>query len=111
MTALRWQRVRGPDPRRGPAARLRPAAWHLHPGLRLGRAGRGVAAAARRGICGWRDPRMLRTTDAIAATLGRDGPVRRYLADDGLAGFLGRLQEAHTWVFRCRGRSEEHTSE
>jgi GH15 family glucan-1,4-alpha-glucosidase len=52
----------------------------------------------------WCDPRMLRTTDAIAATLGRDGLVRRYRADDGLAGGEGAFLACTFWLAECLAR-------
>jgi GH15 family glucan-1,4-alpha-glucosidase len=56
------------------------------------------------GFVGWRDPRMLRTTDAIAATLGRDGLLRRYRADDGLAGGEGAFVACTFWLAECLAR-------
>jgi GH15 family glucan-1,4-alpha-glucosidase len=53
------------------------------------------------GFVDWCDARMLRTTDAIAATLGRDGLVRRYLADDGLAGGEGTFLACTFWLAEC----------
>jgi Glycosyl hydrolases family 15 len=124
LTALRWRRVRdqvrtavqqhGYDRRRGiftqafGTSELDAALLQL-PAL---------------GFVDWCDPRMLRTTDAVAATLGRDGLVRRYLADDGLAGgegaFLactfwlaeclarqGRLQQARTWFARAAATAND----
>jgi GH15 family glucan-1,4-alpha-glucosidase len=56
------------------------------------------------GFVGWCDARMLRTTDAIAATLGGDGLVRRYLADDGLAGGEGAFLACTFWLAECLAR-------
>jgi len=56
------------------------------------------------GFVDWCDPRMLRTTDAIAATLGRDGLVRRYLADDGLTGGEGAFLACTFWLAECLAR-------
>jgi GH15 family glucan-1,4-alpha-glucosidase len=56
------------------------------------------------GFVDWRDPRMLRTTDAIAATLGGDGLVRRYLADDGLGGGEGAFLACTFWLAECLAR-------
>jgi GH15 family glucan-1,4-alpha-glucosidase len=56
------------------------------------------------GFVGWRDPRMLRTSDAIAATLGRDGLVRRYRLDDGLGGGEGAFVACTFWLAECLAR-------
>src|SRR6266498_3221343 len=89
----RWQRGHDQIRAAGPAAWLRPALWRVHPDVRQRRTGRRPAAAASPGVCG-----LERSADAAhrrrdAATLGRDGLVRRYHADDGLDGseeaFLG----------------------
>ncbi len=56
------------------------------------------------GFVGWRDPRMLRTTDAIAATLGRNGLARRYRADDGLGGGEGAFVACTFWLAECLAR-------
>jgi GH15 family glucan-1,4-alpha-glucosidase len=56
------------------------------------------------GFVGWCDARMLRTTDAIAAELGGDGLVRRYLAYDGLAGGEGAFLACTFWLAECLAR-------
>jgi GH15 family glucan-1,4-alpha-glucosidase len=56
------------------------------------------------GFVGWCDARMLRTTDAIATELGGDGLVRRYLADDGLAGGEGAFLACTFWLAECLAR-------
>jgi GH15 family glucan-1,4-alpha-glucosidase len=56
------------------------------------------------GFLDWRDPRMLRTTDAIAATLGRGGLLRRYHADDGLGGGEGAFLACTFWLAECLAR-------
>jgi GH15 family glucan-1,4-alpha-glucosidase len=56
------------------------------------------------GFVDWCDARMLRTTDAIAAELGRDGLVRRYLADDGIAGGEGAFLACTFWLAECLAR-------
>jgi GH15 family glucan-1,4-alpha-glucosidase len=64
------------------------------------------------GFVEWDDPRMVRTVDAIRAELGRDGLLRRYVADDGLSGVEGRFLCCSFWLVEClarQGRHEEAT--
>jgi GH15 family glucan-1,4-alpha-glucosidase len=62
------------------------------------------------GFVEWDDPRMVRTADAIRASLGGDGLLRRYLADDGLPGVEGRFLCCSFWLVEClarQGRRQE----
>jgi GH15 family glucan-1,4-alpha-glucosidase len=56
------------------------------------------------GFVDWHDPRMVRTADAIRASLGGDGLLRRYLADDGLPGVEGRFLCCSFWLVECLAR-------
>jgi GH15 family glucan-1,4-alpha-glucosidase len=56
------------------------------------------------------DDRMVRTADAIAASLGEDGLVRRYEAEDGHPGREGCFLPCAFWLVECladQGRHEE----
>jgi hypothetical protein len=57
------------------------------------------------GFVDWCDPRMLRTSDAVDATLGHGGLVRRYRADDGLGGGEGAFCGLHLLAGRMPGPS------
>lgn len=50
------------------------------------------------------DPRMLRTTDYIAAQLDNGGLLRRYDADDGLRGPEGAFIPCTFWLVDCLAR-------
>ena len=49
----------------------------------------------------WDDERMVRTTDAIAKDLSRDGLVMRYRAKDGLRGKEGVFLACTFWLAEC----------
>jgi GH15 family glucan-1,4-alpha-glucosidase len=49
----------------------------------------------------WDDERMIRTTDAIAKELSRDGLVMRYQATDGLPGQEGVFVACTFWLAEC----------
>lgn len=49
----------------------------------------------------WDDERMVRTTDAIAKDLSRDGLVMRYDAKDGLRGKEGVFVACTFWLAEC----------
>ncbi len=56
------------------------------------------------------DERMVRTADAIAATLGEDRLVRRYDSDDGQPGREGAFLPCAFWLVEClaeQGRVDE----
>lgn len=57
----------------------------------------------------YRDPRMLRTVDAICAGLERDGLLLRYAVPDGLNGSEGAFLPCTFWLVEClakQGRRE-----
>jgi GH15 family glucan-1,4-alpha-glucosidase len=63
------------------------------------------------GFVAYDDPRMVRTTDAIARELRRgDALVRRYRMDDGLTGDEGCFVACSFWLAQClalQGRRDE----
>jgi GH15 family glucan-1,4-alpha-glucosidase len=100
----RWRQVRGQI-----RAAVQRHGYDRHRGIFTQAFGAGELDAAllqlpALGFVDWCDPRMRRTTDAIAATLGRDGLVRRYRADDGLAGGEGAFLACTFWLAECLAR-------
>ncbi len=53
------------------------------------------------GYVAYDHPRMLATTDAVAAQLGDRGSLRRYRADDGLEGDEGVFVACTFWLAEC----------
>lgn len=63
----------------------------------------------RTGFIDYRDPRMVRTTDAIRETLGVGGLLRRYNCPDQLPGTEGAFVACSFWLVEClaeQGRVE-----
>ncbi|HEU4657698.1 MAG TPA: glycoside hydrolase family 15 protein, partial [Capillimicrobium sp.] len=56
------------------------------------------------GVVAWDDERMLSTADVIAERLDDDGLVRRYDADDGLAGREGAFLPCSFWLAELYAR-------
>jgi GH15 family glucan-1,4-alpha-glucosidase len=56
------------------------------------------------GYVDWDDPRMRRTTDAIAAALQSCGLLYRYREDDGLPGTEGVFLACSFWLAECLAR-------
>ncbi|HEY2037527.1 MAG TPA: glycoside hydrolase family 15 protein [Steroidobacteraceae bacterium] len=56
----------------------------------------------------WDDERMVRTTDAIAKDLSRDGLVMRYDAKDGLRGREGVFIACTFWLAECLAHQRRH---
>jgi GH15 family glucan-1,4-alpha-glucosidase len=62
------------------------------------------------GFLAWDDPRMVATTDRIAAELDDDGLLRRYTEGDGLPGREGAFLACSFWLAEClarQGRDDE----
>jgi GH15 family glucan-1,4-alpha-glucosidase len=57
------------------------------------------------GFVDYRDPRMVRTTDAVRRDLGEEGLLRRYVSDDdGLPGREGVFLACSFWLAECLAR-------
>jgi len=56
------------------------------------------------GFVDWRDPRMLRTVEAIRQDLCEDGQVLRYRSPDGLAGREGTFLPCTFWLIEALAR-------
>ena len=55
------------------------------------------------------DPRMVATTDAVAADLDHGGLLRRYRAEDGLGGEEGVFVACTFWLAECLARQKRMT--
>ncbi len=58
----------------------------------------------RTGFVDYRDPRMLRTTDAICKALDRNGLLERYSSPDSLDGCEGAFLACTFWLVNCLAR-------
>jgi GH15 family glucan-1,4-alpha-glucosidase len=58
------------------------------------------------GFVDWKDERMLSTVDVLASELADGGLLRRYTADDGLAGSEGVFLACTFWLAECLARQD-----
>ena len=113
----RWRQIRKRDPGRGLAKGYDARPQHVHPGVRVGGAGRGPAADPAGRLPARDDPRVSGTVDAIQRELVADGFVLRYrpgagASDDGLPGDEGAFLACSFWLADALhgiGRHDEAT--